>query len=320
MQVNPRTQSTQSTQSTQNIHKHILISADDLVADVIHYLSKDSKWSYLVKIINMCHTINPYKGDEYKMWDEQCGINFPLMYVSSIYLYIYAKERNIDTFLFATRDCSHWVKIFKALFPEEHVIYYNCSRHMFDIAKESNNKYFKEYTESCLKTSIENAIYVDIHGTGAHTLSYFSDQFGATPCFFMISSSYREYKEFPRISINAKDENKFINLIFDARGTPIEMLNYDIIGTMKDYKRSGAIRCEPEYNLEYLEPYHVCINYLITKVKPLNNEFIATCNVIDLLPLIRKIYRVIQDNPPAIAQYAIHPIKHSKVLKDSKKN
>ena len=304
----------------QSIHKKILTNADDLVADVVHYLSKDPKWSYLTKIIKNGHSINPYKGDEYKMWEEQCGINFPLMYISSIYLYIYAKERHIDTFLFATRDCSHWVKIFKAMFPEEHAVYYNCSRHMFDTAKESNNRHFKEYTESCLKTSVENAIYIDIHGTGAHTLSYFSDQFdGRTPCFFMISSSYREYREFPRISINAKDSNKFINLVFDARGTPIEMLNYDIVGTMKDYKRSGAVRCEPEYNLEYLEPYHVCINYMCEKVNPIKKTFVESCQISELLPLIKKIYRVIQDNPPAIAQYAIHPIKHSKVLKDAEK-
>jgi len=318
MQQHQQHQQHQQKSSLKSIRKKLLPNTDELVADVIHYLSTDSKWHSLVKIIKNCHNCNIYKDDDYKMWEEQCGINFPLMYICSIYLYIYAKERNIDTFLFATRDCSHWVKIFKSMFPDEHAVYYNCSRHMFDSAKESNNKYFKSYTKSCLKSSVENAIYIDIHGTGVHTLSYFRDQFDATPCFFMISSSYRQYRDFPKISINAKDENKFINLIFDARGTPIEMLNYDIIGTMKDYKKSGAVRCKPEYNLQYLEPYHVCINYMCSKIKPIDATFIESCSVIELLPLIKKIYRVIQDNPPAISQYAIHPIKHSKVIKESK--
>jgi len=96
-----------------------------LIDDVIHYLqaSKLPIWSELMKIIKKSSQVNPYLingGEEannyHLMWEEQCGINFPLLYVASLYLYYYAAEKNCDTFLFATRDCCHWFKVFKKLF------------------------------------------------------------------------------------------------------------------------------------------------------------------------------------------------------------
>ena len=91
----------------------------DLVNDVIHYLTNDYyDWKILIRIIRLCHLNNPYKlksKSYYEMWEEQCGINLPLMYICSIYLYLYAKKNNIDTFLFATRDCSQWHKIFRMM-------------------------------------------------------------------------------------------------------------------------------------------------------------------------------------------------------------
>lgn len=302
-----------------------------LVSDVTHYLSNFSdesgqKYNFkeLIKIIKLAHQNNPYSNNinYYSMWEEQCGINFPLMYVCSIYLYLYAKARNVDTFLFATRDCSQWYKIFKAMFPNEHSIYYNCSRNMFDIGKDTKNKYFKEYTDKCLKSTINNAIYIDIHGTGRHPLTYYKEIYkGDMPLFFLISSSYRKYDNFPTISQKQKDVDRFINLVFDARGSPIEMLNYDIVGTMKTYSRHGAIRCEPEYELKYLEPYHTCIDFAALQIKSIDPESaLLKIKLNDLKILIRKIYRVIQDNKPVIANYMKHPVKHPKILNEKELN
>ena len=292
------------------------------IKDVVFYLEthNKSKWKHLIKIIQLCERYNPYinSNKNYSnMWLEQCGINLPLMYVCSIYLYIYAKERNIDTFLFATRDCSQWFKIFSKMFPKENSIYYNCSRNMFDIGKDTQNKYFKQYTDECIKTSVKNAVYIDIHGTGRHPLTFFKEIYGEMPHFFMISSSYRNYSEFPDISIEQKRLDRFINLVFDARGTPIEMLNYDIVGTMKNYDKNGAQRCDPEYSLKYLEAYHVCIDYACLKIESLKLENIREYDLNELFKLIRKIYRVIQDNRPVIAIYMKHPIKHPKILSNS---
>ena len=88
--------------------------------ETYNYLKSASKikWCLLNEIIEKTIEDNPYRKNSYKyqMWREQCMVNFPILYLSSIYLYMYAKQRNINTFLFATRDCCHFYKIFSKLF------------------------------------------------------------------------------------------------------------------------------------------------------------------------------------------------------------
>jgi hypothetical protein len=185
---------------------------------------------------------------------------------------------------------------------------------MFDEAIHKGNEHFLKYTKSCMKSTPDKCVFVDIHGTGKRIFSYFHKQFKVFPYFFLISSSYRAYKDFPKITRDALEKNKFLNLVFDARGSPIEMLNYDIIGTMNTYTKNGPKRCEPEYNLAYLEPYHVCINYFTKHLKPISDDDVSDYNIDDLKSIIKKIYRVIQDNKPEVSKYIKHPSKHPKTV------
>ena len=283
-----------------------------LINDVVYYLSVNKKLHHsLITNINNCHKNNPYSSIHEKiMWDEQSSINVPLLYLCSIYLYIYGKKKDVDTYLFATRDCCHWIKIFKQMFPDEHVVYYNCSRNMFDEAIYKGNEFFLEYTNKCMKSTPDKCVFVDIHGTGKRIFSYFKKEYNIFPYYFLISSSYRSYKEFPKITRDAHEEGKFLNLVFDARGSPIEMLNYDIIGTMDTYTKHGAKRCKPEYNLVFLEAYHVCIAYFVKNLEAFDTHRLTEYNIEELKDTIRKIYRVIQDNRPEVAKYIKHPSKH----------
>jgi hypothetical protein len=176
------------------------------------------------------------------MWEEQTGINFPVLYVASIYLYYYAKTKGCDTFLFATRDCCHWHRIFKKLFPKMNTHYFNCSRNMFEQAYTEHNNHFRRYVRSLMKTTPEKVIYIDIHGTCQRVITYFSKEFNIIPQCFLLSSSYRMYTQFPKICQNAYNLGKLLNIVFDARGTPIEMLNFDVIGTLQNYEKQGPIR------------------------------------------------------------------------------
>lgn len=303
------------------------------VSDVTHYLTSwnpkisNNVWKNLIELIGLARDNNPYRvnqGSDHDlnrdyslMWEEQTGINFPVMYVASVYLYFYAQEKGCDTFLFATRDCCHWVKIFKKLFPNTNAYYFNCSRNMLTKATEQHNQHFKKYVQSLIKTSVEKTIYIDIHGTCQRVLTYFDHEFGQIPYCFLLSSSYRAYTQFPKICQRAHQSDKLLNIVFDARGTPIEMLNFDVIGTIQDYNEKGPIRDPPEYSIKRLEPYHICIKYLINHIKSwdsvinksiknklLPNEFE------ELNSLIRRIYRVIQDNKPILNNYIKHPGKH----------
>ena len=118
-------------------------------------ISKDiNKLNKIVK-----HTIkdNPYdrKKDKnkYIMWIEQCQINLPILYLASIYLYEYGKKRGCNNFIFATRDCCHWYKVFKQLYPNVKSSYFHCSRNMFENAINNKNEVglfyrLQDYTET----------------------------------------------------------------------------------------------------------------------------------------------------------------------------
>ena len=294
------------------------------VGDVSYYLGSwtskmgNNVWKNLIEIIGDCHHNNPYRSLNNNdsqiysmMWEEQCGINFPVMYVASVYLYMYACKQNCDTFLFATRDCCHWVKIFKKLFPDANAHYFDCSRNMLEKGYKEHNKPYRKYVMSLIKTSVEKTIFVDIHGTCQRILTYFSKEFNKFPYCFLLSSSFRMYSQFPKVCRKAHNEGKLLNIVFDARGTPIEMLNFDTVGTLQDFNEHGPIRDPPEYSISRLEAYHVCIQYLLQKTLPW--EKVTKTHELEmheLSPLIHRIYRVIQDNKPFLNNYIKHPGKH----------
>lgn len=272
------------------------------------------KWDSLIKLINQVNEDNPYKGKalKYSMWQEQTNVNFPILYLSSIYLYIYAKQRNCNIFLFATRDCSHWHKIFSKLFPSMKVHYFNCSRNMFEKAIKHKNSSFNEYVSS-LFTNLDETVYIDLHGTGKRMFRYFRKEFKNVPHCFLLSATYKNYSGFPLITKYYNEEKKLLNLVFDSKGSPIEMLNYDLIGTLQDYSSwIGPIRDKLEYEESLIKPYHNCMDHIIEKLAPFNNlETIEKdYNLEELNLLIEKMFKCIKQTRPSLANYMSHTAKH----------
>lgn len=289
----------------------------NLVSDVLNFLKsgKMDKFKDLRELIEKTSLNNPYdpgkQSNYYLMWLEQCAINFPVLYLASIYLYVYANKRGINTFLFATRDCCHWVKIFKKLFPEANAHYFHCSRNMFELATTKKHNDYNRYVRSIVGKNLDENIFIDVHGTGKRAFAYFEKEFGQVPHCLLLSATCRYYQDFPPISRDYAKKNKLVNLIFDARGTPIEMLNYDIIGTMQNYGSNGPIRDQLEYEMGHLEAYHTCIDHMTSQLSDLTST-IKKYDLDELYQVIKKIYKVIQDNKPALAEYINHPSKHVK--------
>lgn len=289
-----------------------MIDHENLAGDVLGYLKSD-KFKSIRELIKKTNLNNPYdphrQSNQYLMWLEQCNINFPLMYLSSIYLDLLAKKRGLTTFLFATRDCCHWNKIFKKMFPHSDSHYFHCSRNMFELATEKKHEIFGQYVRS-LVDSVDKAIFIDIHGTGKRALAYFEKEFGVAPDCLLLSATSRNYDDFPVISRDYARKNKLVNLVFDARGTPIEMLNYDIRGTLQNYTEDGPLRDKLEYDMSLLEAYHTCIDYMVSQLKEFGDT--DNYNLDELTLIIRKVYNVILNDHPALAEYIKHPSKHVK--------
>lgn len=249
---------------------------------------------------------------EHVMWNEQCSVNFPVLYIASICLYIYSIKKHCKTFLFATRDCCQFYKVFKSLFPDADAHYFNCSRNMFEVAIAKKNKYFKKYVNSLVKNPTET-VFIDIHGTGQRMISYFEKEFHAVPYCFLLSARYSGYEKFPSSVQKYIRSGKLVSLVFSAHGSPIEMLNYDTIGTLQTYNDKGPVRDKPEYDIALVKPYHDCIEYIVDHVKPINHsELIEKYDIETLQKLVQKLFKCILSDLPIIAKEFHHIGRHAK--------
>ena len=271
----------------------------------------------LINCMTDAHENNPYAANkesiQYLSWEEQCSLNFPLLYLASIYLYVYAKRLGCKVFLFTTRDCCQWVKIFKKMFPNEIAHYFNCSRIMFETATQNHNRAYKKYVKSLVGDDVQHTIYVDIHGTGKRLFNYFEKEFDASPYCFILSVTDKKESTLPSVTKGYIADGKFMNLMFDTRGSPIEMLNYDLIGTLKSYeKEAGPIRAKPEYDIKLIKPYHDCIDYMTNKIAPVQIENIFAYNLGLIYKLIKKIFKIINNKKPIVSMYIKHESVHKK--------
>jgi predicted HAD superfamily hydrolase len=221
------------------------------------YLREDGQIDMmrLIRYIRL-NNIYPPSSYKYKMWNEQCQINIPLLFFASLILHEYIKQRGIHTVLFATRDGVHWHKIFAKMFPEYKIHYFHASRNMFSNAIKDDNKYYKKYVNN-LVYDIDRTVFVDLHGTGQNVYKYFSTTFGNCPHVFIITVTK---------TLNELSKQDKLCYVSKSNNDHIEMLNYDIIGTLQNFDENGPVRDPPEYNLESVEAYHKCMELFLKNI------------------------------------------------------
>lgn len=262
----------------------------------------------IATILKKVYKKNPHsKGSSSKMWKEQCSVNLPILYLSSLYLNKYAKKKNYKHFLFAARDCCHWYKVYSKMYPTSKCTYFRCSRNMFKIASKYPRPYYRDYVEFCIK---DNPVYIDIHGTGAHMIDYFtSTELPIPPCFFL-SCGADSYTELPEKSYLQHQKKKLHSLVFNAHGSPIEMLNYDLCGTLNDFDSDGPIFDKMEYSPSLIKPYHDCVEVFVDMLDPnhLDKKF-SPKNIRDIIQYCFKPISEI-DQKPCISDYVDHLRKH----------
>jgi len=270
----------------------------------------------LHKIIKKAIKANPYNKNKeqtaYKMWIEQCKINFPILYLSSIFLYEYGRERDCNNYLFATRDCCHFYKVFAKLYPKMTSTYFHCSRNMFENALEKNNQVYKNYVRNQIKDKVTKTVFIDIHGTGKRMFSYFEKEFEKVPYCFLLSATFNSFDDFPEISKKYYKKDKIFNLVFNTRGSPIEMLNYDNVGTLHDYCEYGPIRDQLEYDYELIKPYHDCMDFMVNLIRPKKSNIDCKHKIKLVKNEIKKYFKVLSRTELELSNYIRHIGKHKK--------
>lgn len=283
------------------------------------YAAKSPVINHIYNIVQKAELLNPFKINDkdnpkkkikifHRMWLEQTTINFPLLYLASLLLKKWAtNDRQCNNYLFATRDCTYFHRIFKKLFAADGVSvhYFHCSRNMLERATEdSGNEEYKNYVETLInKDEIHKTVFVDIHGTSKRIFSFFEKQYkGVLPYSFLLSTHYLNYKQFDEICRKQQEQNRFITLYFNSHGSPIEMLNYDTQGTLQNYTKSGPKRDKPEYNLKKIKPYHDAMNVIIDTLLTPNTFNVDDTELQNIcLILFKNIFHIIENNRPAVA-------------------
>lgn len=306
--------------------------AEDMVLELsfstLRRFSKRLDLQEVVDNVQLTLEQNPYKKKESKgshiMWKEQCLINYPMLYLASLVLYQFGEERHCNNFLFATRDCCHWQRIFKALFPDTNVHYFDSSRNMLENATLQKNEYYDQYVASITGggSLIEKSVYIDIHGSGKRMFEYFERRWKKVPYCFLLTVAESGISSMPTTTQDWAKKGRVKGMSFGNRGGPIEMLNYDLIGTCQGYNQHGAIRDKIEYDVNRVRIYHDCMNRLIANTKPFSETALSEIFVKGYSKRSKKWYyvvkalahytEIIENEKPIISKYITHVGKHPK--------
>lgn len=185
---------------------------------------------------------NPYTlgSPEYLIWNEQSQLNVPILILSSFYLNDFCRENKKNQVLFTTRDGCLWIRIFQQLFPEYNSVYFHSSRRCYELPSVS----FVEYVSSIYT---KDSVIVDGQGTGYSCENFFRHYLHIAPCYMAIVNRGCGHQAVIRWAETERCSAK------------IEMLNYDVVGSLCDFQNGKPLRLKPEYDLKYIDPAHACI-------------------------------------------------------------
>lgn len=246
--------------------KHKLLQLNEI--DTESYLIQHGLYEFH-RLIRDVLQQNPFPSQSLPstLWIEQTLVNLPLLFLSSIYLYMFAKSKKIKFFLFAQRDCIHWHRIFKILFPSTNTIFFGCSRNMFRTAVATKNQDYFNYIKSQTgEYNLQQTIFIDVYGSGRSMYEYFSvnrDPNGQIPFLFLLSSLSKWENDSSTHSHSfgksLLQEQRVHVICKNLKTTSLEMLNYDLSGSIVDYKEHHFKRLPIEYDTKYVEIYHQAV-------------------------------------------------------------
>lgn len=298
--------------------ERIIVSMIDIsVKETLQYLRQEN-YNNLAFLLEETWRRHPDKSHDkfddkhYEMWEEQVALNLPILYLASICLHSFVEEHNIKNLLFATRDCTHWHKIYKAMYPNDNVHYFHCSRNMFNLARRKLRLSYENYIDTITEDNIHDTVYIDIHGTGKRMHSHFKHRGKGIPACFILSSGHSTPNNLSSEIKRLIKKGRCEFIVFNANGSPIEMLNYDVIGTCNDYNKYGPIRASLEYDKKYVETYHECVDYFIKIIKRNSsmddNNHSLNCR----RKIIKYLFRPALHDLPIVSNWIRHERRHIK--------
>ena len=172
-----------------------------------------------------------------------------------------------------------------------HITYFDASRIMFNKATVKENKYYVKYMNEATSNNVAKSMYIDVHGTSKNAISFCQKQYGVLPAVFLLTIGAKTYKDMPKECYEHYKRGLLMGCAFDKAGSPIEMLNYSLTGSLSNYTKNGPDRLPPEYNLKILKPYHKCVETFLKLHDQTSGYFISAQKMENVEACIKYISR-----------------------------
>ena len=204
-----------------------------------------------------------------RQWKEQIALNLPIQYIACLELHQYMQENGCNVALFARRDCGILIKIWRLLYPDIPAVYLHCSRALFNEARRTHNRDYREYIRGVVSKAggPRRCVFVDVHGTGQRMIRYFASEWqGAVPFCYLVSAGPASARKMPSESARHHRKGRLDALVCGVGGSPIEMLNYDLVGSASGFA-DGRVKREPlEYPKDLVSPAHDCAEEFVRQL------------------------------------------------------
>lgn len=258
--------------------------------DVENFLF-DNKFYVFQKLIRKYRLQNPYDENtkEFTLYNQQITYNIPILIIFSQQIYNIITSENLDKVLFLSRDCCLLIKIFKKLYPNINCMYFYSSRVVNTLGGIDYQKYIKE--------NINNkSLIIDLNGSFNSGRELYKKCLGYYPRCHLLQ--YDMFKQpFNNLSYLIKNidvdfflRRKYSNIYnkLEKFYHFIEVLNYDLDGTLIFYVENINLNYYNENNEKYINISHRLVENFIQDLELKNIEQIqnykeCTLNIYCLL-------------------------------------
>ena len=175
--------------------------------------------------------------------------------------------------LFSKRGCCHFTKIFSVLFPHYTSIDFQTSRNAYTHPSQ-------EYIDYVRSIYSKNALIIDEHGRGISCSDFFSKHLKEKATYISI--------------VNDWTSNHYMTHRF---GDHIEMLNFDLAGSLRTFDAAGPVLLPVEYDIENVKPAHACIHKCTQLLENYSVE--KECDK----ELLKKLLSKLQYHRPVLGKY-----------------
>lgn len=247
----------------------------------------------LASLMRFVRLSNPYYEEPYTtLYNDQCNKNIPILVLYSMAIHNLCCAKGFKKILFTTRDCCLLSQVFVSLFNKNTYDYTVETFHSSRFVYENPSSDYIEYVK---KTYTSDSLIIDFQGRGSSVCSFFKAHLNINPNTMYL------------LMFDKGNVNKCNFVIQALKGDNLENINYDVVGSLRDYQDGAPIRHELEYDEKYILPSHnaikICCENFSQFDIPLLTDYTILQKLLDEATNILAVDILVN-------QYAVHKLYH----------